>query len=89
MLKLVKRTIPLETEGTINRLKADLSEATGGGEAVPFKAEKTYAEGDVIVNAGHIFHATSVIISGETVRPGINCTETTMEEVINTLQKEE
>ena len=54
MLKIIKRTIPLETEGTINRLSAELAEARGETETLPFVAEKTYQAGEYIVHNGKV-----------------------------------
>lgn len=88
MLKVIKRTIPLETEGTINRLSAELAEARGETETVPFTAEKTYHSGEYIVKNGKVFVLNTTVIAGETVTVGMNATETTLEEIINLLQKE-
>ena len=88
MLKVIKRTIPLETEGTINRLSAELAEARGEGDDMPFIVEKTYQKGEYIVHNGRVYIANSTIVSGETAIPGFNVDETSMEEVINLLQKE-
>ena len=88
MLKIIKRTIPLETEGTINRLSAELAEARGETETLPFVAEKTYQAGEYIVHNGKVLVPNATIIAGETVKVGVNADETTLEEVITLLQKE-
>ena len=88
MLKIVKRTVPLETEGTINRLSAELAEARGETDFVPFPAAYSYQVGEYIVHSGKVYIVTSPIIRGETVYLGRNVNETSMEEVINALQKE-
>ena len=89
MLKITKRKIPLETEGTINRLRADLNEARGYGDAQPFTAKKTYQAGEIIINGGKAFVASVVIVGGETITPGVNCIETNLENIINALQEAE
>ena len=88
MLKIIKRSIPLETEGTINRLSAELAEARGEGTAEPFAAENTYRKGEYIVHNGRVFISSGTIVAGEVVVPGYNAVETTMESIINQLQKE-
>ncbi len=88
MLKIIKRTIPLETEGTINRLSAELAEARGETEVYPFQVDKLYEKDDYLVYNGRVFIVKFTIVSGELAIPGYNIDETSMEEVINALQKE-
>ena len=89
MLKINRRTVPLALEGELNRTKAELAEARGLGEARPFAAKKNYQVGEIIANGGRVFTATQAIARGETAVPGANCTETTMESIINEMQKGE
>lgn len=51
-----------------------------------FPADKTYQIDDLIAHGSRVYIASQVIIVGETVRPGFNCTETTIAEVLNLLQ---
>lgn len=89
MLKIIKRTVPLETEGTINRLSAELAEARGETPTEPFQAARSYQPGEYLVHVGKVFLVISAIIAGETVISGQNVTETNLEDAINALQKEE
>ena len=89
LIKIVKRAVPLVMEGELNRTKGELVEAMGSGASSPFEAPRTYQIGDVIVRGGKAFVAQQVIIAGETVRPGVNCVETTIETIINALQAKE
>ena len=89
MLKIVKRTVPLETEGTINRLSLELAEARGEMPSEPFVAEKTYQAGEYLVKNGKVYIVNDTIIMGETVFPGLNARESSLEEVINLLQQRE
>lgn len=89
MLKIIKRTVPLETEGTINRLKADLDEARGLTEVQPFTAPEAYQKGELFTHNGRVFMADATIVKGETVTPGANCTETNVADALNALQKGE
>lgn len=76
-------------EGEINRLRSELDQATGSGDAAPFTAGRTYKAGEIIINGGKAFVASAVIISGETIVPGGNCIETNLENIINALQEVE
>lgn len=89
MLRIAKRTFPLVKEGEINRLRSELDQATGSGDAAPFTASRTYKAGEIIINGGKAFVASAVIISGETIVPGGNCIETNLENIINALQEVE
>jgi hypothetical protein len=84
-MKIVRRTWPLEKEGELNRAKMDLAEATGANGPAPFVAGKTYQPGEVISHSGRVYTANAVIIAGETVTPGGNAMETSIEEIINLL----
>lgn len=87
MLKIIKRSVPLATEGTINRLKADLADARGLTEAQPFTAKETYPQGELFTHNGRVFTADVTIVAGETVTPGVNCTETNIADALNAIQK--
>lgn len=89
MLKIIKRSVPLATEGTINRLKSDLADARGLTEARPFTAKETYPQGELFTHNGRVFTADVTIVTGETVTPGINCTETNIADALNAIQKGE
>ena len=87
MLKIIKRSVPLATEGTINRLKSDLADARGLTEAQPFVAENTYPAGELFVHNGRVFTALFTIIKGETAKPNVNCKETNIADALNAIQK--
>ena len=89
MPKIIKRTVPLEMEGELNRTKAELAQAVGLGDPVPFTAERTYQAGEAISHAGRIYIANVAIVAGETVVPGDNVTETNIETIINALNAKE
>lgn len=55
-------------------------------EARPFTATKTYQAGEIITDGARVYVADQVIVAGETVRPGVNCTETNIADVLNALQ---
>ena len=55
----------------------------------PFIADRTYTAGSIIVRGSRVYIADDVIVEGETVVPGRNCTETTIMDVINSLNSEE
>ena len=84
-MRVVKPKVPIETQGRINRMQADLDGATGANGPVPFEAERTYETGEVISHAGRIYIADVVIVAGETVKPGENATETSIEDIVNAL----
>lgn len=84
-MRVVKPRVPIETQGRINRMQADLDGATGANGPVPFMAERTYQTGEAISHAGRIYIADVVIVSGETVKPGENATETSIEDIVNAL----
>lgn len=52
-------------------------------------ADRAYQAGEVFGLDGEYYTATQVICRGEKVRPGENCTETTMADVINMLKEQE
>lgn len=56
--------------------------------AEPFKALKTYLQGEIIRNGTMLYIAREVICEGETVRPGVNATVTTVDELMNAIQAE-
>lgn len=89
MLKIVKRKYPLKDEGKVNRLQTELDQATGAAEPAPFTAAKTYQVGEALSYAGRVYIANVVIIAGETVRPGSNVTETSIDAIINALNAKE
>ena len=85
----MKRKYPLKEEGKVNRLQTELDKATGAAEPVPFTATKTYQAGEALSHAGRVYIASTVIIAGETVRPGDNATETSIDAIINALNAKE
>ena len=58
-------------------------------DSAAFTAPKSYQAGDIITDGSRVYIADQVIIKGETVAPGVNCTETTIAEVINQIQQQE
>lgn len=58
-------------------------------EAAPFTAQKTYQAGEIITDGARVYIANQVIVKDETVRPGVNCAETTIADVLNALQAEQ
>ena len=84
-MRVVKPKVPIETQGRINRMQADLDGATGANGPVPFEAERTYQTGEAISHAGRIYIADAVIVTGETVKPGENAVETSIEDIVNAL----
>lgn len=89
MPRIVHRSWPLEKEGELNLTKAELAQATGAVEPVPFTAAKTYQAGEALSYAGRVYIANTVIVAGETVRPGGNVTETSIDAIINALNAKE
>ena len=89
MLRIEKRKYPVSLDGQVNRMKTELAEATGTAEPVPFAAEKTYQTGEALSHAGRVYVANATIIAGETVRPGGNVTETSIDAIINALNAKE
>lgn len=85
MLKIKRRTFPLEKEGELNRLRAEVSLLNGTGKVEPFTAIRAYQPGEAISYAGRIYKTNTVIVAGETVTPGDNATETSIEEIVNAL----
>lgn len=55
-------------------------------EAQPFTATRSYQTGEIITDGSRVYVADQVIVTGETVRPGINCTETNLAELLTALQ---
>ena len=84
-MRVVKPRVPLETQGRINRMQADLDGTTGANGPLPFVAERTYQAGEAISHAGRIYIADVVVVAGETVKPGENATETSIEDIVNAL----
>ena len=58
-------------------------------ESGPFAARQTYQTGEIIANGARVYIARQVIVQGETVAPGVNCDETTIADVLNTLQAQQ
>lgn len=79
-----------ETPMSIQEMREKIKQLTElvANETKPFTATKTYYTNDIIANGLKVYIANTVIIAGETVLPGVNCTETTIADVINTLQAE-
>lgn len=84
-MKIKKRTWPLEKEGELNRANMELAQATGAEAPSPFIADKTYQAGEAIAHNGRFYAARNTIVRGETVTPGVNADETSIEEIINLL----
>lgn len=83
MIRIMRKDVArLQREN--DRLKAQLL-----NDARPFTAVKTFRVGEVIADGARVYIASDVIIAGETVRPGDNCTETTIAEVLNQLREGE
>ena len=76
---------------TVQEMREKIAELTARvmNESLPFTAEQTYQAGDIIANGARVYTADQVIVTGETVSPGINCTETTIANVLNTIQAQE
>lgn len=73
---------------TVQEMREKIAELTAlvMNGPVPFTAEKSYQQGDVIEKGQHVYIAGQTIVPGETVAPGINCTETTVADVLNAIQ---
>mgnify|MGYP006908804597 CR=1 FL=1 len=69
----------------MRRMLCDLAERVLT-EVRPFTAKQTYKAGDIIADGSRIYTARQVIVAGETVNPGINCTETSTAEVLSAMQ---
>ena len=84
-MRIVKPQVPLEAQGRMNRMKSELDTATGANGPVAFMASRDYQPGGAISHAGRIYTAGTVIVTGETVTPGVNATETSIEDIVNAL----
>ena len=69
-------------------MQSELDGATGSNGPVAFTAGKTYQPGEAISHGGRIYIADTVIIAGETVTPGWNVTETSIEDIVNALNEQ-
>lgn len=76
---------------TVAEMREKIAELTAivMNEAVPFTAAKTYQAGEIITDGSRVYIAGEVIVKGETVRPGVNCQETTIADVLNAMQAEQ
>lgn len=74
---------------TIQEMRDKIAELTLllEGEQKPFVAEKTLTAGEIVTRGSKVYIITSVVAKGETVTPGVNCTETTLAKVLNSLQE--
>jgi len=87
MIKIMRKDIArLQREN--DRLKSRMNEITTT-EGRPFTAEKPYQAGEIITDGARVYIANQVIVQGETVIPGVNCTQTTVADVLNALQSKE
>lgn len=73
---------------TIQQMRDRIAELTAlvMNSNEPFTAEKTYVEGEIITKGSRIYIVNKVIAKGETVTPGVNCTETNLAAVLNAIQ---
>ena len=80
-IKIVKRKYPVSVDGEINRIKSEMA----GTDDMTAKA--TIDEGKYFIVNNRLYRSLTVITAGETIRPGINCEETSVDDVLN--EKEE
>lgn len=86
MLKVIKRTFPLETEGKLNRLIQQDSMSHGiVGET---KAVSNMPQGFFFEVNGVAYRALKAIATGETLVVGVNCEAVSLASVINEINKE-
>ena len=92
MLRISKRSYPLEAEGQVNRLKTenDLlkhqadSVASTEGERV----SRPYSIGEHLIYQGTLYRVVSPICSGGMITPGTNCRPTTLADELKNLKGE-
>ena len=75
MLKVIKRTFPLEKEGELNRTKAEL------GEFQSMTAKSNISKGECFILHDVCYRATNAILIGEEVIPGRNCNKISINEI--------
>lgn len=68
MLKIVRRTVPLEMEGELNRAKAELYEERNGNTA---KAD--ISNGQYFILHDVCYQAVRAIPKGSEIKPNDNC----------------
>lgn len=80
-----------ERRMTVQEMREKIAELTARvmNEAAPFTAAKTYQTGEIITDGARVYIANTVIVKGETVKPGENCAETTIADVLNAIQAEQ
>lgn len=74
---------------TVQEMREKIEELTAMvmTEAKSFAAERTYQSGEILTDGSKVYIANHVIVQGETVTPGLNCTETSIAAVLNALQQ--
>ena len=80
-IKIVKRKYPVSVDGEINRIKSEMA----GTDDMTAKA--AIDEGKYFIVNNRLFRSLTVITAGETIRLGVNCEETSVDDVLN--KKEE
>ena len=82
MLRIVKRTVPLEMEGQMNRLKSENEALRRQSDALASTEGETvirpYAVGEHLIYQGTLYRVVSPICSGGMITPGTNCRPTTL-----------
>lgn len=76
MLKIARRTVPLEMEGELNRAKAELYEERNGNTA---KAD--IGKGQYFILHDVCYQAVRVILKGTEIKPNDNCVVKSLNEL--------
>ena len=79
---------PEEKPMSVQEMREKIQKLTEAvlNESKPFQADRTYQAGDIIAYGARVYIAGQVIVKNETVQPGVNCMETTIANVLNTMQ---
>ena len=79
---------PEEKPMTVAEMRARIAELTEylQGESRSFTAQQTYYKNDLILNGSHIYYTKWTIIKGETVNPGVNCSEISLDDLFAMMQ---
>ena len=82
---------PEDKPMTVAQMRQKIAELEAAvlNASTPFPAPKTYQTDEIITKGSRVYIANQVIVKGETVTPGINCTETSVEQVLNALQAQQ